>query len=151
MTREKGNEMGLECALDSTLFVNVDTIEMTEFKLTTSTCTFFGNPFKQCEMESDVATVPWSVSIVSEEELEIPSGVVDIGLKNCFTTKFNATFSGVRLKRINWKWETVRPYVGFEFGPSPKFDTDSGAMTATVKGDLEFTGSNPEKETYEIV
>jgi hypothetical protein len=140
---------GFECGVDSALSVNVDTVEVTEFKLTTATCVTFGSAFKNCSIESDEATLPWSV-ILEKEGLEIPSAVFDVNLKNCFTTKFTGTFNNLRFKQVNWKFDTIRPYVGWEFGFEPKFDTDSGAITFAVKGHLQF-GGDPEVETYEIV
>jgi hypothetical protein len=143
---------GIECTVDTTISVNVDTVDVTAFNLTTSTCVSFGTLYQNCEIASDEATVPWSVT-VNENGLEVPFGSVDITLKpkpgkTCFTKKNDVTLEKAGFYWINDQGKTKPPYTDIEYLAAATVDTDSGKSAAVAEGTFEFVGMSA--ETYAI-
>lgn len=143
---------GIECTVDTTLTVNVDTVDVTEVSFTTKTCVSFGTPYKDCEIASDESTVPWSVT-VTEKGLEVPFGAIDITLKpkpgkSCFTEKNNLTLENAGFYWINDQAKTKPPYTDIEYIAAATVDTNLGKSATVAEGTFEFVGVSA--ETYAI-
>lgn len=139
---------GMECDLHATVSVDVDTVHVTEFGLTTASCKGFGSIYAGCEVVSDAASVPWPVS-VTEEYLEVQSAEVEMSLANCLTSETTIKLGNMRVYLVNYLKQTKPLYTGLEFGPEPRpIVTALGEFEGEVSSDMEFVGA-PEG-TYEI-
>ncbi len=143
---------GIECVVHATVTVDTATVHVTSFTITTSTCTSFGNPYSNCEVESDNPTVPFPVT-VDAEKFTMTSGTIDGALKTkagapeaCFTTTNNITIKNVTLTPNNTK-----AISSLALGGELRVDTalnPSPGSKATAVGTLQVVGAAA--GTYEI-
>ncbi len=143
---------GMECTVHMALFVNGNTVDVTKFAITTKSCAGFGSLYAGCEMSSDEATLPWSVT-VHEENLEVPFGAVDSTLKakpgkTCTVKESNITLKNAGFWWINDLGKTKRPYTAVEYIAAAVIDTNLGELSGEASGRFEFVEASA--ETYEI-
>lgn len=71
---------GIKCTVHTGITVNEGVVKVTKFEITTSTCEFFGNPYKNCKFEATagdtVTNLPWTVNVVTRHHIEQPGGTI---------------------------------------------------------------------------
>lgn len=140
----------MECTLDVTMTVNIDTVTISEIHITTETCKGTGF-FAACEVTGDKVEWPAGPLTVNAEDLEMETGTVTMTLAHCLanTLTVTPTAGRIALHRINWKYETKPIYVGWEFGYPGVVDAASQGFEAKIEAHLMEIGV--EEGTYEIV
>ncbi len=144
---------GIECVVHATITVDTTTIKFTSYTITTSTCTSFGNPYVNCEIESDNPTPATFAVAVDAEKFTITAGTIHQAYKTkagalepCFTTQNDMTFKKVTLTPNN-----VNAISALTLGGEVRIDnvlSPTVGQKATLVGTLEVVGADA--GTYEI-
>ncbi len=146
---------GIECVIHVVVKVDTTTITVQSFTVTTSTCASFGNPYSNCEIETDEPTPATFAVSVDATQFTITAGKIDGNLKTkpgapepCFTTQNDIT---VGSKGVTMTPDSVSAIKVLTLGGELRVDTalnPNPGSKATAVGALEVVGADA--GTYEI-
>ncbi len=151
-TRFEALGSGVECVMHATVTIDGATIKVTSFTITTSTCASFGNPYSNCEIETDEPTPATFAVAVDAGNFTITAGTIHqtyktkAGAPECFTKQNDITF-----KNVTMTPNKVKAIGTVALGGEVRIDTalsPNPGSKATLVGTLQVVG--PDAGTYEI-
>lgn len=156
---------GIECVVHATITANENVTRVTKFEITTSTCIFFGNPFKNCKFEATegdtVTNLPWTIDPQTSGGIDVltltggaegKEGRVDnklesIAGKTCFTTQNDVRLSHEGVFGVTLEVTTVGGFItGAVAGGNIRVVNSLGESTAGARG--TFTIEAGKEKTY---